>query len=113
MTTTRVSDEPAFGYGRHRRPLRTRRDRDAETVRDVLRRAGHREYGRPRDGFCVIDGGDGGLPFIVACASRTRRRTLSPTAELAAYRRTLTAAGLRVEPAGAGDDPTYLKVWLA
>ena len=38
-------DEPDFGYGRGGRPLWIVRDRGAEGVREVLRRAGRREFG--------------------------------------------------------------------
>ncbi|MEU6753065.1 hypothetical protein ABZ914_43180 [Spirillospora sp. NPDC046719] len=105
-----VGDVPAFGYGRWQEPLRTRRDRDAETIRTVLRKAGRPEFCHPGDGF-FVDGGRDGEPFLVACASRARRRTLSPFAELAAYTTALTAAGMLVEPqTGPDASPLVLQV---
>jgi hypothetical protein len=104
--TEQVGDVPPFGYGRWREPLRTRRDRDAERIRQVLRNAGRPEFRHPGDGF-FVDGGHAGEPFLVACASRARRRTLSPAAEIAAYTTALTAAGMRVEPQ-TGPDPNPL-----
>ncbi|MEU9019808.1 hypothetical protein [Actinomadura sp. NPDC048394] len=109
--TEQVEDLPAFGYGRWRQPLRTRRDRDAETIREVLRNAGRPEFGHPGDGF-FVDGGRDGEPFLVACASRARRRTLSPAAEIAAYTTALTTAGMRVEPPTGPDlSPLLLHVY--
>jgi hypothetical protein len=35
------ADRPEFGYGKGGRPLWSLRDRDAEQIRAVLRRAGH------------------------------------------------------------------------
>ena len=64
----------------------------------------------PRDGF-FVDGGRDGEPFLVACASRARRRALSPFAELAAYTTALTAAGMHVEPqTGPDASPLVLQV---
>lgn len=107
-----TGDVPAYGYGRWREPLRTRRDRDAETIRKVLRKAGRPEFGHPGDGF-FVDGGYAGGPFLVACASRARRRTLSPAAEMTAYITALTAAGMRVEPRTDPDSsPMALHVYV-
>ncbi|MEV4752812.1 hypothetical protein AB0K21_41240 [Streptosporangium sp. NPDC049248] len=64
-------DEPKFGYGREHRPLWSERDRDAEQVRDVLRRAGLSEFGEDRDGF-VVKGGEIGQPFAVAFTGPSR-----------------------------------------
>ncbi|MFI6798180.1 hypothetical protein [Streptosporangium canum] len=58
-------DGPRFGYGRGRRPLWSERDRDAERVRDALRRAGLAEFGDDWDGF-VVEGGREDQPFAVA-----------------------------------------------
>ncbi|QKG18495.1 hypothetical protein [Actinomadura verrucosospora] len=111
-TTEQSGDAPAFGYGRWRQPLRTPRDRDAEMIRAVLRRAGRPEFRRPGDGF-YVDGGNDGKPFLVACASRARRRALSPAAEIAAYTTALRAAGMHVEPQSGPDaSPLVLQVRL-
>lgn len=90
-------ESPAFGYGRWQQPLHTQRDRDAETIRKALRKAGCPEFRHPGDGF-YVDGGHDDGPFLVGCASRTRHRRLSPAAQLAAYTMVLTAAGMLVEP---------------
>ena len=46
-------DEPEFGFGRSGRPLWTVRDRDVEGIREVLRKAGRREFGDDHGGFAV------------------------------------------------------------
>jgi hypothetical protein len=92
-----------------RRPM-TDRDRDAEAIRAVLRRNGHPEFGRPGDGF-YVDGGYNGGPFLVSCATRSRHRRLSPTAEVAGYTTALEAAGMHVEPqTGPDASPIILHV---
>ncbi|MEU5869161.1 hypothetical protein OIE67_20085 [Nonomuraea fuscirosea] len=60
-------DKPEFGYGAGGRPLWTARDRDAEVIRTVLRKAGRREFSERHGGF-VVEGGGDGRPFHVACA---------------------------------------------
>ncbi len=97
-------DEPEFGYGRGGRPLWTVRDRDAEGVREVLRKAGRREFGDDHGGFAV-EGGHGGDPFMVACADDAR----VSAAELPRYEAALRAAGYRVEPEP--DDDQVLQAW--
>jgi len=75
------------------------RDRDAEVVRRVLRRAGFRDVGERRvDGFAVEGANaseDGDQPLAVAYCGNAEA-----TATLDRYRRVLQRAGLRV-----GDDP--------
>lgn len=43
------------------------RDRDAEVIRTVLRKAGSREFSEHHGGF-VVEGGQNGVPFAIACA---------------------------------------------
>ncbi|MEU7838898.1 MULTISPECIES: hypothetical protein [unclassified Nonomuraea] len=71
-----MSDKPEFGYGASGRPLWTARDRDAEVIRTVLRKAERREFSERHDGF--VEGGDDGAPFLVACAveAEVPRRSL-------------------------------------
>jgi hypothetical protein len=102
------STEPRFGYGLNDRPLWSQRDRDAEDVRRVLRGAGCVEWsGEPpyHDGF-VVEGGDDGEPFAVACTldDRTAAR-----AEVMRYRDALRAGEYRVQPDP--DDAQCLEVW--
>jgi hypothetical protein len=97
-------DKPEFGYGQGRRPLWTARDRDAEGVREVLRKAGHREFSDHHGGFAVEDGHDGD-PLIVACADDPG----VSAAELPQYATALRAAGYRVEPLP--DDDQALRAW--
>ncbi|MDL4814295.1 hypothetical protein [Actinomadura opuntiae] len=109
IPTDQAGDVPASGRGRRRKPV-TRRDHEAEAIRAVLRKAGCPEFQHPGDGFFVDGGFDGG-PFLVACASRARRRKLSPAAEAASYVTALTAAGMRVErPTGPDASPLVLHV---
>jgi hypothetical protein len=93
MTTT---DQPPYGYGKHGRPLWSERDRDAEAIRAVLRRAGCREFTELHGGFAVEGGHQAGEPFYVACADDTAH-----AGDLARYRPALEAAGYQVT-----DDPT-------
>ncbi|MGV9778731.1 hypothetical protein [Streptosporangium sp. NPDC003464] len=98
-------DEPEFGYGVGGRPLWTVRDRDTEVVRTVLRKAGRREFGERHGGF-VVEGGDDGAPFRVACADDAE----NSVRELLRYEADLLKAGYRVEP-DPGDDQ-MLQVWI-
>ncbi|MBB5782025.1 hypothetical protein [Nonomuraea jabiensis] len=86
-------DEPEFGYGAGGRPLWSVRDRDAEGIRTVLRKAGRREFSERHDGF-VVEGGGDGAPFLVACTEEAR----GSAPELMRYRVDLVKAGYRVEP---------------
>jgi hypothetical protein len=100
-----TDEEPAYGYGRGKRPLWTVRDRDAETIREVLRKAKRAEFSDAGGGF-VVEGGENGEPFLVACADED----LAAAGEVAAYTEALTAAGFRVEPEP--DDDQMLQVWI-
>ncbi|WP_156056133.1 hypothetical protein [Streptosporangium roseum] len=66
-------DDPQFGYGAGGRPLWTVRDRDAEVIRTVLRKAGSREFSERHGGF-VVEGGQDGAPFAIACADDAASR---------------------------------------
>jgi hypothetical protein len=103
MVLAMGDDEPEFGHGKGRRPLWTTRDRDAEGIRQVLRKAGRREFSDRHRGFAV-EGGDGGDPFLVACADDAG----AAAAELPRYEAALRAAGYRVEPDP--DDSQVLRV---
>ena len=95
--------EPTFGHGEHARPLWTKRDRDAEEIRAVLRRSGYREFTGRHGGFVVEAGrGDG---FLVVCAE-TARRAVN---EVPRYASALTAAGYQAAPDP--DDDQVLRVW--
>ncbi|MGW4412381.1 hypothetical protein ACWEJ6_50875 [Nonomuraea sp. NPDC004702] len=97
-------DKPEFGYGAGGRPLWTVRDRDAEVIRMVLRKAGRREFSERRDGF-VVEGGEDGAPFLVACTDDAE----VSMQELPRYEAALLKAGYRVEP-DPGDDQV-LRAW--
>jgi hypothetical protein len=99
-------DKPQFGYGEGRRPLWTLRDRDAEVIRTVLRKSGQREFREGQGGF-VVEGGNDGAPFVLACADDAE----VAVRELARYEAALLKAGYRVEP-DPGDDQA-LRVWPA
>lgn len=71
----------------------TVRDRDAKVIRTVLRKAGRREFSERHVGF-VVEGGDGGAPFRVACADAAEMSAR----ELTRYQVDLLKAGYRVEP---------------
>jgi hypothetical protein len=99
-------DKPEFGYGVGGRPLWTVRDRAAEVVRTVLRKARRREFGERHGGF-VVEGGGEGAPFLIACADDAE----VCAQELARYEADLLKAGCRVEH-DPGDDQV-LRVWDA
>lgn len=81
-------EKPRFGYGKDGRPLWSVRDRDAEAVRELLRKAGHREAGDGRGGF-VVEGED---PFSVTCTDGE----LVAGGELARYAQALRASRWQV-----------------
>lgn len=70
-------DNPEFGYGASGRPLWTVRDRDAEVIRTVLRKAGRREFSNGQGGFVVE----------ASRAGRTARPSWSPAQTTPASRR--------------------------
>lgn len=89
-------DEPRYGYGKGERPLWSPRDRDAEGIRRVLRRAGFRDFGeRHLDGFAVEGANtspDGPEEFSVAYCGPTNPDTVHR------YRELLERAGYQVDP---------------
>ncbi|MEU6744391.1 hypothetical protein [Streptosporangium sandarakinum] len=95
-------DRPAFGYGAGGRPLGTARDRDAEVIRAMLRKAGRREFSERHGRF--IEGGGDGRPFQAACSDDAE----APARELTRYQAALPAAGYHAEP-----DPDDDQVLLA
>jgi hypothetical protein len=95
-----------FGYGRGSRPLPTLREWDAELTREVLRKAGCKEWSESEDGF-VVGGGEGGAHFFVACTMDERSDVEE---QLALYRTAFAGAGMRVEPDP--DDAKGLLVWF-
>ena len=80
----------------------TARDRNAEVIRTVLRKAGRREFSE-RHGEFVVEGGGYGRSFHVACADEPE----ASAQELARYTDDLSKAGCRVEP-DADDDQVPL-----
>jgi hypothetical protein len=94
--TAANEERPRYGYGRGGRPLGSSRDRDAEALRRVLRRAGLRDVDeRHLDGFAVEGANaslDGPEPFSVAyCGTADVPQTV------ARYRTALEQAGYRVD----------------
>ncbi|GAA2701208.1 hypothetical protein GCM10010412_098810 [Nonomuraea recticatena] len=69
------------------------RDRNAEVIRTVLHTAGRREFSERHDGF-VVEGGDDGAPFLVACTDEAKRSA----PQLTRYQVDLVKAGYRGEP---------------
>ncbi|MFF4624164.1 hypothetical protein [Nonomuraea jabiensis] len=100
-------DKPEFGFGAAGRPLWSVRDRDAEAIRSVLRTAGRREFGERQDGF-VVEGGNDGAPFVIACTGNAEAAGVA-AAELARYEAALLTAGYRVELDPADDQ--VLQAW--
>ena len=96
---------PQFGFGARLRPLWTARDLAAEQIRAILRDAGCPEFGRMRDGF-VVEGGEEGEPFLVACTVSHDARAAR---QMAIYEDALSAAGYRVVPFPA--DERGLQIW--
>jgi hypothetical protein len=97
--------DPVFGYGRGRRPLWTVGDREAEAIREVLRKAKRAEFSEAGGGI-VVEGGENGEPFLVACVDED----VAAAGEVAAYTEALTAAGFRVE--SELDDDQMLQVFI-
>lgn len=69
-------ENPTYGYGKQHRPLWTTRDREAETIRRILRRGGYRELtDRAAAGQFAVEGANASLddaspePYYVACTS--------------------------------------------
>jgi hypothetical protein len=88
-----------------KRPIWNKRDRDAEQIRIILRDAGCKEFSQHRDGF-VVEGGDSGSPFFVAC---TGIDEAIATEETTAYSQALKSAGFEVTQDQADD--RILQVW--
>ncbi|MFF4779041.1 hypothetical protein ACFY05_40080 [Microtetraspora fusca] len=95
-------DDPQFGYGAGGRPLWTVRDRDAEVIRTVLRKAGSRKFSERHGGF-VVEGGQDGAPFAIACADDAD----IAVRELARYKEALRKVGYRLQR-DPDDDQTLL-----
>jgi hypothetical protein len=96
-------NQPQFGYGRFDRPLWAAHDRDAEAIREILRRAGRHEFtlGLPtesaeRHGGFVVEDGEEHATFLVACAGLHDDEVT--VGEVRHYAEALTAAGYRVTP---------------
>ncbi|MFB9675714.1 hypothetical protein [Streptosporangium vulgare] len=70
----------------------------------MLRQAGRSEFGERHGGF-VVEGGQGGAPFLVACADDTGISAQEP----ARYEAALLVAGYRVELDP--DDDQALRAW--
>ncbi|MEV5210880.1 hypothetical protein AB0K35_25730 [Micromonospora sp. NPDC053740] len=88
--------QPRYGYGRGLRPLWSPRDRDAEAIRRVLRRAGLRDVGeRHLNGFAVEGANsstDGPEPFAVAYCGTADQPEMTVRS-----RRVLERTGYQVE----------------
>lgn len=91
-------DEPRYGYGKGERPLWSRRDRDGEAIRQVLRRGGFHDVDEGHlDGFAVEGASsseDGGEPYTLAYCGEASRAP----ATLRRYTGLLEQAGYRVGP---------------
>ncbi|MBM0233192.1 hypothetical protein JNW91_15765 [Micromonospora sp. STR1_7] len=94
--TAANEERPRYGYGRGGRPLGSSRDRDAEALRRVLRRAGLRDFDeRHLDGFAVEGANsslDGPEPFSVAYCG-----TAGVPEAMTRYRAVLQQAGYQVD----------------
>ncbi len=99
-----MSDDqrPKYGYGLAGRPLWSGRDRDAEAIRRVLRRAGYRDGNDRSVGHFAVEGANASLdehsrePYFVACTDMR----LSDAAGPRRFALVLRAAGYDVT-----DDP--------
>src|SRR6266511_2784315 len=103
----RDGNQPQYGYGDFDRPLWTARDRDAAAIRQVLRRAGHREFTlglapglAERHGGFVVEDGEAPATFLVA---RAGLRDGAAAGEARRYAEALTTAGYQVTPDPDGD----------
>lgn len=103
-------DEPRYGYGKGKRPLWSRRDRDGEAIRQVLRRGGFHDFDeRHLDGFAVEGANssqDGQEPYTVTCCGEAA----TASATLRRYRALLEQAGYRIGP-DPDDEQTLLVQW--
>jgi hypothetical protein len=102
-------EHPKYGYGKGDRPLWSVRDRDAEAIRQVLRKAGHRDFSDlpVRHGFAVEGANaseDGPEPFWITCTDEK----LVAADELDRYAAVLRTAGYQV--AVDPDDDQVLEV---
>lgn len=97
--------DPAYGHSFDARPLWSERDRDAEQLRELLRRRGFTEFTEGSDGFVVEHPDDGPMLLI---------HTGEPRAERVAaehdYARLLEQAGYRFAPNATGDGQGW-RVW--
>ncbi|MFC7715863.1 hypothetical protein [Nonomuraea recticatena] len=93
-----------FGYGMDGRALATVRDRDAETIRTVLRKAGLREFSDRHGGF-LVEGGYDDAPFLIRCVDWPE----DAEQQLAHYEAALLKAGYRIK-CGHGDGQA-LQAW--
>src|SRR2546421_4295562 len=103
-------DEPRYGYGKGERPLWSRRDRDGEAIRQVLRRGGFHDFDEGHlDGFAVEGANSsesGREPYAVAyCGGEDTVR-----ATLRRYSALLEQVGYRVGP-DPDDEQTLLVQW--
>jgi hypothetical protein len=108
----RDGNQPQYGSGHFDRPLWTVRDRDAKAIRQVLRRAGRREFTlglaaktAERHGGFVVEDGEPQATFLVACAGLHDDEEAA--GEVRDYAEALTATGYQVPDA---DDELVLQV---
>jgi hypothetical protein len=103
-------DEPRYGYGKGERPLWSRRDRDSEAIRRVLRRGGFHDVDEGHlDGFAVEGANsseDGRERYTVAYCGEAS----TALATLRRYTGLLQQAGYRVGP-DPDDEQTLLVKW--
>ncbi|GAA4988381.1 hypothetical protein WHI96_25035 [Pseudonocardia tropica] len=90
---------PAYGHGFEARPLWSVRDRDAEQLRELLRRRGFVEFTEGGDGFVVEHPDDEGPMLLV----HTRQPRSERVAAEQDYGRLLEQAGYRFAPNATGD----------
>ncbi|MEU4377046.1 hypothetical protein [Pseudonocardia alni] len=97
---------PAYGHSFDARPLWSVRDREADQLRELLRRRGFVEFTEGGDGFVVEHPGDEG-PMLLVHTGQPRAERVAAEHD---YARLLEQAGYRFAPNATGDGEGW-RVW--
>ena len=103
--TSQDQQEPAYGHSFDARPLWSERDRDADQLRELLRRRGFTEFTEGSDGF-VVEHTDAG-PMLLVHTGQPRSERVAAEHD---YGRLLEQAGYRFAPNATGDGEGW-HVW--
>lgn len=97
--------DPAYGHSFDARPLWSERDRDADQLRELLRRRGFVEFTEGSDGFVVEHPDDG--PMLLVHTGQLRAERVAAEHDYASL---LEQAGYRFTPNATGDGEGW-RVW--